>query len=121
MRKRFDEKLVATVSSKNSEGKELSLEEVEEIAIELDCEEVTEPKEDQEELGHNFELKFDLQNMVTLENSIKEKGLQVDNVEQRLIPIHKIELTSDEKLLVDKFYTVMQEVAEINNIYDNLN
>lgn len=95
------------------------MDEVEEIAIELDCEGVTAQKDD-DESGSRYELTFDLQNLTTLEAEIKKKGLDVENLEQRLIPIHRVELTGNDIDTVEKFYTNMQEVEEIKNIYDNV-
>jgi transcriptional/translational regulatory protein YebC/TACO1 len=98
----------------------LSLGEVEEIAIEVDCEEVNELKDDQEELGRCFELRFDLQNIAKLEEELKSKGFVVENIEQRLVPQYKITLPEDENAAVQKLYSLFQEYEDIKNIFDNL-
>lgn len=122
MRKRFDEKLVAVVNSLGEGGKELKLADVEEIGIELDCEEVEEVNDvDSEEPGLRFELTFNLQNLQKLEDDLKAKGLEVETVEKRLIPQHRVLLAAGDDALVEKFYAaMMNEVPEVKNVFNNI-
>lgn len=101
------------------EGKTLSLEEIEEIAIELNCEEVYEIHED-ESAASCFELRFDLQNEQKLEDEIKAKGLVLEDVKKRLIPHQKMPINDGDSVLIDKFYAAMQEIEEIQNVFDNV-
>lgn len=103
----------------SGEGKTLSLEEVEEIAIELNCEEVYETQED-ESAAPCFELRFDLQNEQKLEDEIKARGLVLEDIKKRLIPHQKMAINDGDSVLIDKFYAAMQEIEEIQNVFDNV-
>ncbi|KAI6177598.1 putative transcriptional regulatory protein [Aphelenchoides bicaudatus] len=120
--KRFDEKLIATVNGRREGSTPLSLADVEETAIELDCEEVEEvTEENPEEPGPRFELTFQLQNMEKLEDSIKGSGLNLEGIESRMIPHTRIAITEDDAALVGKFYDAMlNEIVEVKNVFDNL-
>lgn len=100
----------------------MKLADVEEIGIELDCEEVEEVNDvDSEEPGLRFELTFNLQNLQKLEDDLKAKGLEVETVEKRLIPQHRVLLAAGDDALVEKFYAaMMNEVPEVKNVFNNI-
>ncbi|KAK0420874.1 hypothetical protein QR680_014939 [Steinernema hermaphroditum] len=89
IKNRFEEKGVITTDVKLKD-KELTLEQMEEIAIELDCEEVT--KVDDEE-GAKFELVCDPGSLSKLESKLSSQWFTVEDAQIELRAFHPIPLS----------------------------
>lgn len=94
------------------------LEQVEEAAIELDCEEVTEFTA--EDGTKKYELTFGLSNLSSLESKLQQHGFVVESAEARLVSEHLVSVTSEEAEIVERFYTLVQEIEDVTNIFDNI-
>ncbi|KAE9553614.1 hypothetical protein FO519_003159 [Halicephalobus sp. NKZ332] len=117
LRNRFEEKGVVRILPKDPSGKTLRVEDVEELAIELDCEEVTKVEEED---GDRLEFTTDASNLSKVETALTEKGFSVESAETELIAIHPVTLSEVESGVVEKFYEQLQEIEEVKQIYDNL-
>ncbi|KAI6215528.1 hypothetical protein M3Y94_00395400 [Aphelenchoides besseyi] len=115
LRKRFDEKLFVVINAQN-EGKEVDAQQLEEVAIEFDCEELKTIYEDDEK---KYELQFQFGTLSNAEKSFKSKGFNVETTEVRLIPQHAIPMSTRENEVVEKLYSLLDDVEEVKNIFDN--
>ncbi|KAI6234999.1 hypothetical protein M3Y95_00005100 [Aphelenchoides besseyi] len=115
LRKRFDEKLFVVINAQN-EGKEVDAQQLEEVAIEFDCEELKTIYEDDEK---KYELQFQFGTLSNAEESFKSKGFNVETTEVRLIPQHAIPMSTRENEVVEKLYSLLDDVEEVKNIFDN--
>lgn len=118
MRNRFEEKGVVRILAKDAAGKSLHVDDVEELAIELDCEEVTKVEEED---GDRLEFVTEALNVSKVESALSEKGFSVESAETELIALHPVTLSEAESEVVEKFYEQLQEIEEVKQIYDNLN
>ncbi|KAI6240064.1 hypothetical protein M3Y99_00490800 [Aphelenchoides fujianensis] len=115
LRKRFEEKVFVTISDQQ-EGTKVDAQQLEEVAIEFDCEEL---KTVHEEDGTKFELQFGPDALANIEENFKSKGFAVEGVESRLIAHHHVAISDQESEVIDKFYSLLDEIEEVKNIYDN--
>jgi translational activator of cytochrome c oxidase 1 len=114
---RFDEKGIVRIDAKSSDGKSIDVEDVEELAIELDCEEVV--KIDEED-GPKLEFTTEVGSLNKVESSLTQKGFTIELAEAQLIPIHPIPMSETDASIVEKFYEQLQEVEEVKQIFDNI-
>jgi translational activator of cytochrome c oxidase 1 len=113
---RFEEKGIIQIDGKKGE-KEIKVEDVEELAIELDCEEVV--KIDEED-GPKLEFTTEIGNLNKVENALTEQGYTVELAEAQLIPLHPVPISDSDAAIVEKFYEQLQEIEEIKQIFDNV-
>uniref|UniRef100_A0A914ZCD9 Uncharacterized protein n=1 Tax=Panagrolaimus superbus TaxID=310955 RepID=A0A914ZCD9_9BILA len=114
---RFEEKGIIRIDGKSAEGKEIKVEDVEELAIELDCEEVV--KVDEED-GPKLEFTTEIGNLNNVENALTQQGYNVELAESQLIPLHAVSISDAEATIVGQFYDQLQEIEEIKQIFDNV-
>ncbi|CAD5215018.1 unnamed protein product [Bursaphelenchus okinawaensis] len=118
LKSRFEEKGKIVVEPKKSDGSLLTLEEMEEVGIELDCEEVVVFEKRDE--GVAIELTVENGKMHKVESALGEKGYVVENSQVKLIPLHAIEVSEQDMDTINKFYEYMDEVDEVQQIHDNI-
>uniref|UniRef100_A0A7E4ZT02 Transcriptional regulatory protein n=1 Tax=Panagrellus redivivus TaxID=6233 RepID=A0A7E4ZT02_PANRE len=116
LQNRFEAKGIVHISAKTADGKTLKVEDVEELAIELDCEEVTALNDD----GEKLEFTTEPNNVSKLESELAAKGYTIELAETQLIPLHAITVSEAESTLVEKFYEALQDVEEVKQIFDNI-
>uniref|UniRef100_A0AC34FEG4 Translational activator of cytochrome c oxidase 1 n=1 Tax=Panagrolaimus sp. ES5 TaxID=591445 RepID=A0AC34FEG4_9BILA len=114
---RFEEKGIVRIDGKSAEGKEVKVEDVEELAIELDCEEVA--KVDEED-GPKLEFTTEVGNLNKVESALSQQGYNVEMAESQLIPLHPVIISDAEATIVGQFYEQLQEIEEIKQIFDNV-
>jgi transcriptional/translational regulatory protein YebC/TACO1 len=108
----FIQKGVITVNA--SAGPSKTIEHMEELAIEMECEEV-------EDLGEGrFEFTCALENFSRTEKALTQKGFSVENAELQQHPLHPISLSEEDSSTVNKLFKVLGEDERIKQIYDNL-
>uniref|UniRef100_A0AC34REI8 Uncharacterized protein n=1 Tax=Panagrolaimus sp. JU765 TaxID=591449 RepID=A0AC34REI8_9BILA len=117
LRNRFDEKGIVKIDSKTKDDKLVKLEDVEELAIELDCEDVSKVVEEE---GEKFEFTTSPNNVTKVESALSDKGFKIEAAETELVAQHAISLSAADSALVEKFYESLQELEEVKQIYDNL-
>lgn len=117
LRNRFDEKGIVKIDSKTKDEKVLKLEDVEELAIELDCEDVSKVIEED---GEKFEFTTSPNNVTKIESTLSDKGFKIEVAETELVAHHTITLSDADSALIEKFYESLQEVEQVKQIYDNL-
>ncbi|CAI4230575.1 unnamed protein product [Auanema sp. JU1783] len=100
----FDEKGVLTVSPER-DGKQLKLDEIEEIGIELDVEEVSIVEDD----GKKFELLCEPGKLMSIEAELSKQKFTVESAEVEYRAKHPIPVQGDDATKVEKFYELIQE------------
>ncbi|CAD5220889.1 unnamed protein product [Bursaphelenchus xylophilus] len=118
LRTRFDEKGFVVVEPKKSDGSQITLDEMEEIGIELDCEEVVELEKRDD--GIAVELTVETRNLNKVEQALTDRGYVVENSQVRLIPQHAIPVSPEEMALIDKLYEQLGELEDVTQIHDNI-
>ncbi|CAJ0941664.1 unnamed protein product, partial [Mesorhabditis belari] len=113
----FDQKGVLSVSEKDRNNKTLSLEQMEDLGIELDCEEVSAFMEDGE---RKFELLCNPLSVNKIEALLNEKMLVVESGEVEFRAMHPINVESEDKEKIEKFFKLLEEEDMVINIYDNI-
>ncbi|ETN76330.1 hypothetical protein NECAME_03493 [Necator americanus] len=103
----FQRKGVVTVKAE-LKGKEVHLDQMEEIGIELDCEDVT-LVVDKNPL---FELLCEPGKLSDVESTLSSKGFVVESAEIQFRPRHPIHIAAEDASKVGKLYELLQE-AEI--------
>uniref|UniRef100_A0A1I7ZX26 Translational activator of cytochrome c oxidase 1 n=1 Tax=Steinernema glaseri TaxID=37863 RepID=A0A1I7ZX26_9BILA len=116
IKNRFEEKGVVSTDIKVKD-KELTLEQMEEIAIELDCEEVTKTEEEE---GAKFELVCEPANLSKIESKLSAQGFTIEDARVELRALHPIPLGGADSERVEKFYELLQEDESVVNIFDNI-
>ncbi|KHN86798.1 putative transcriptional regulatory protein [Toxocara canis] len=116
IRRRFEEKGVIQVSAAKA-GVALPLDEMEEVGIELDCEDV-EVVEGAD--GGYFELICDLKRLQNVEQKLTARGYDVVSAEVRMRALHTVVINEDDSAKVEKFYGFLQEDDSIKQIFDNI-
>lgn len=116
LKSRFDEKAFVTVAAKKQDGSVASLEALEELGIELDCEEVS--RLDEQEAGFELVVASDRANAT--EEALTAQGYAVENSEVRLVPHHAVSLSAEEFRAVEKFYELVGEDEQFTQVHDNL-
>ncbi|TKR64284.1 hypothetical protein L596_024849 [Steinernema carpocapsae] len=115
---RFEEKGVVRTEITLKE-KELELEQMEEIGIELDCEEVTKTEASEEEPA-KFELVCEPGNLNNVEKKLAGLGFVVESAEIELRALHPIPIGEADAEKIEKFYEILQEDESVTNIFDNV-
>ncbi|KAM3723000.1 Translational activator of cytochrome c oxidase [Dirofilaria immitis] len=114
--KAFEDKGVVIVSAIKA-NKMLSLDEMEEICIELDCDDVNKFEED----GTTFYELICVRNKFThLLATIEEKGLSVKCSALELYAINPVEIEKHEIEKVTQFYQMLRENENITHVYANI-
>ncbi|CAD6197576.1 unnamed protein product [Caenorhabditis auriculariae] len=111
----FEEKGFIQIDTKRS-GKEVKLEEIEEIAIEKECEEVTEVDED----GRKFELVCDAKEVNKIEGQLSKEGFTVFSAEAGFRALHPVTVPLADSTKIETFYELLQEDEQVRQIYDNV-
>ncbi|KAK6742524.1 hypothetical protein RB195_010035 [Necator americanus] len=111
----FQRKGVVTVKAE-LKGKEVHLDQMEEIGIELDCEDVT-LVEDKNPL---FELLCEPGKLSDVESTLSSKGFIVESAEIQFRPRHPIHIAAEDASKVGKLYELLQEDDSIRQIFDNI-
>ncbi|CAJ0598813.1 unnamed protein product [Cylicocyclus nassatus] len=111
----FQQKGVLTVKSELN-GKPLQLEQMEEIGIELDCEDVALVEGEEK----SFELLCQPERLSEVERTLVSKGYAVESAELQFRPMHPIRIEGDDAHKVEKLYELLQEDDSIRQIFDNI-
>ncbi|KAL6727380.1 hypothetical protein Aduo_009260 [Ancylostoma duodenale] len=111
----FEQKGVVTVKA-DLKGKPVPLEQMEEIGIELDCEDVV-LVEDGDRM---FELLCQPGKLTEVESSLTSKGFAVEAAELQFRPLHPVRIEGDDASKVEKLYELLQEDESIRQIFDNI-
>jgi len=98
------------------DGKDVKLDQMEEIGIELDCEEVTLVAEEVKK----FELICDPKKVANVEADLMKMGFSVDSAEIQFRALHPSPLQGEDATKVEKFYEMIQEDENIKQIFDNI-
>ncbi|KAI1724658.1 transcriptional regulator domain-containing protein [Ditylenchus destructor] len=113
----FQEKGVIIVSDKDKEDKPIALGQVEEAAIELDCEEVNLINEDN---TTKYQVICSTKEYPKVANKLEETGYVVESSEAQKIAYMVVTLSPEEMKLVDEFYEQLQGDENILKIVDNI-
>ncbi|KAK6043875.1 DNA-binding regulatory protein, YebC/PmpR family [Cooperia oncophora] len=89
---------------------------MEEIGIELDCEDVSLVEDE----GRVFELVCDPGKLAKVEKALTSKGLIVESAELQFRPLHPIKVESEDAAKIEKLYEYLQEDESIRQIFDNI-
>ncbi|RCN31577.1 hypothetical protein ANCCAN_22638 [Ancylostoma caninum] len=89
---------------------------MEEIGIELDCEDVV-LVEDGDRM---FELLCQPGKLSEVESSLTNKGFAVEAAELQFRPLHPVRIEGDDASKVEKLYELLQEDESIRQIFDNI-
>lgn len=118
LRNRFDEKGFIIVAPTKTDGSKVVLETLEEVGIELDCEDVSK-LEDRDE-GPVIEMTVDATKLNKVEAQLVEHGYNVENSEVRLIAHHFVSLSAEESASLEKLYELLGEDEDVTQIHDNI-
>lgn len=92
---------------------------MEEIGIELECEEVVKTEVDDE--SEKFELVCDPRKLNAIESKIESFDFNIVLAETQLRPINeRVRVNDSDALHIENFYEVFNEVEHVKQIYDNL-
>lgn len=117
IRQAFDEKGVIHVSP-FKDGQPISLEKMEELGIELDCEDVSFVVNESNE--NIYELICDYVNLRKIENELRSAGYSVVTADLQLRAKHTVPISIEDTAKVEKFYQFLQEDPEVKQVFDNL-
>ncbi|KHJ95643.1 DNA-binding regulatory protein, YebC/PmpR family [Oesophagostomum dentatum] len=109
----FQRKGVLTVKA-DLKGKQVPLEQMEEIGIELDCEDVALVE------AELFELLCSPDRLSEVESNLTNKGFTVESAELQYRPLHPVRIDGDDASKVEKLYELLQEDESIRQIFDNI-
>ncbi|VDM59397.1 unnamed protein product [Angiostrongylus costaricensis] len=98
------------------EGRPVPLEKMEEIGIELDCEDVSLVESD----GRTFELVCESENLSRVESALADRGFSIESAEVQFRPTHPVRVNGEDAAKIGKFYDLLQEDESIRQIYDNI-
>lgn len=111
----FEPKGVVNVKEITETG-QVSMERIEEIGIELDCEDVS-LIDDEHGM---YELVCESRRLSKVENALIEKGLTVESAEIQFRPLHPVRIEAEDAEKVEKLYDFLQEDQSIRQIFDNI-
>ncbi|KJH48809.1 DNA-binding regulatory protein, YebC/PmpR family [Dictyocaulus viviparus] len=113
----FNRKGVVNVKTV-SQQRPVSLEEarIEEIGIELDCEDVALVENDE----RMYQLICESQKLATVECALSDRGFSVESAEIEFRPTHPVRVEGEDLAKIGKFYEFLQEDDSIRQIYDNI-
>ncbi|KAK6018786.1 DNA-binding regulatory protein, YebC/PmpR family [Ostertagia ostertagi] len=89
---------------------------MEEIGIELDCEDVS-LVEDEDRV---YELVCEPRKLTKVEKALTDKGLIVESAELQFRPLHPVHVESEDATKIEKLYDFLQEDESIRQIFDNI-
>ncbi|MFH4982099.1 hypothetical protein AB6A40_008808 [Gnathostoma spinigerum] len=112
----FDEKGVLHISC-SRKNKPVSLEEMEEVVIELECEDVALIESDSQPC---FEVMCSISQLRQTERKLAELGYSVILAEMQMRAKHTISLSKSDSEKVEKLYEYLQEDSSIKQIFDNI-
>ncbi|CEF67500.1 Translational activator of cytochrome c oxidase 1 [Strongyloides ratti] len=121
LKNKFEEKGVVTISGYDKNNKKLTLDEVEEAAIDFDIEEVIEIDDENENDSKKYELYCDKNNLFNIESKISNSHFVVENVIKKMRALYTISVTKEEEEKIEKFYELIAKVSDVKNIFDNIN
>ncbi|CAI2349833.1 unnamed protein product [Caenorhabditis sp. 36 PRJEB53466] len=112
----FEEKGVVQVAAEKDK-QSVTIEQMEEVGLELDVEEVTLLQEDNVE---KFELLCDATHLSPLESNLSKAGFSIISSEVDFRAVHPIEVSEAESQKIEKFYDLLQEDEQVRQIFDNI-
>uniref|UniRef100_A0A0K0G0L7 Translational activator of cytochrome c oxidase 1 (inferred by orthology to a human protein) n=1 Tax=Strongyloides venezuelensis TaxID=75913 RepID=A0A0K0G0L7_STRVS len=115
---RFEEKGVITISNVDKEGKKVTTEKVEEMAIKSDIEEVEEI--DGEGENKQFELYCEKKQLYNIESEFSENGFVVEGAEVKMKAINLIPIPESDMAKVEKFFELIMNQKYVKNIFTNI-
>ncbi|PIO55543.1 hypothetical protein TELCIR_23069 [Teladorsagia circumcincta] len=92
------------------------MEQMEEIGIELDCEDVS-LVEDEDRV---YELVCEPRSLAKVEKALTSKGFTVESAELQFRPLHPVQVESEDAAKIEKLYDLLQEDESIRQIFDNI-
>ncbi len=105
----------------------------EELAIELECEEVSElePSDDEEGAGEKtngstadngggYVLVCAQEELVRVESKLRSQGYIVKMTQVEKIPENRVKLEEDVREKVEKFVELLKSTDEVRDVYDNV-
>uniref|UniRef100_A0A8R1E8C0 Translational activator of cytochrome c oxidase 1 n=2 Tax=Caenorhabditis japonica TaxID=281687 RepID=A0A8R1E8C0_CAEJA len=107
----FEEKGVTHVSASKA-GSEITMEEMEEAALELEVEEVTLFVEDS---AKKFELLCESNNLLLVENGLSKQGFSVLSSEIEFRAVHPITLSEADARRLENLYDMLQVRTKLSN------
>ena len=114
----FEEKGIVRIKDKDKDGKQIDLERAEEVAIEADAEEVKPNPEDDSVLLFVTET----QNCHKTKKYIEENtNFEIIDSGIELVPYQRIDLPEDALQVVVTAIEELEDLEEINKIYNNIN
>ena len=99
-------------------SRRVSLEEMQEVAIDVEAEEVAEAEDDDGRPG--FELITDLHDLAKVESGLREKGILIREADTGFVPLHFIQIPDAERDIVGKFYEALMTEEDLTKIYTNI-
>lgn len=121
----FQDKAIITVCAKDDSS--LDLEDVEEVAIEVDAEEVksVQQEEGDEESKKCFELVCEPASMYNVMKNLTNTNLDVLEYNMTMIPDALVDLSREEKEKIDEAIHLVKSLIEpsvtVEQVYDNIN
>ena len=121
----FQEKGIITVCAKE-DSPPLTMEDVEEIAIEVDAEEVKAVSEESDDGAKTqFELLCDSENLYAVLKNLSDTNLEMLEFKVALLPNDLVDLSDDDKENVDQAIHLIKSLVEpsvfVEHVYDNIN
>uniref|UniRef100_A0A0N5AKA1 Transcriptional regulatory protein n=1 Tax=Syphacia muris TaxID=451379 RepID=A0A0N5AKA1_9BILA len=117
IRQAFEEKGIIHVSP-FKENKPVSLEEIEAVGIELDCEDVNLVADETNE--NVYELVCEYTNLKRVEGELKSMRYSVNSANLQLRAKNTVFINPEDTAKVEKFYNFLQEDFEVKQVFDNL-
>ncbi|KAJ1365886.1 hypothetical protein KIN20_026352, partial [Parelaphostrongylus tenuis] len=111
----FEQKGIVNVKEVARDGV-IPLEKMEEVGIELDCEDVSLVESD----GRTFELVCGWDKLSKVENALVDRGFNIESAEIQFRPTHPVRVDGEDAAKIGKFYDLLQEDESIRQIYDNI-
>uniref|UniRef100_A0A915CYB3 TACO1/YebC-like second and third domain-containing protein n=1 Tax=Ditylenchus dipsaci TaxID=166011 RepID=A0A915CYB3_9BILA len=115
----FEEKGVIVIKAKTKESVPLKLEQLEEVGIELECEDVQIITGDHPN-DSSFELICAKAHVNKIETELDKRGYQVISAEVQARPFERISMTENDSQKVDLFYKELRENESVKSIFDNI-
>ncbi|VDK55943.1 unnamed protein product [Anisakis simplex] len=116
IRRSFEEKGVIQVAPSKATTP-VDLEQMEEVGIELDCEDISLVEDDG---SRHFELICDIKSLQNVEQKLSSQGYDVLSAELSLRPLHTVTINEQDLVKVEKFYSFLQEDDSVKQIFDNI-
>ncbi|CAJ0575645.1 unnamed protein product, partial [Mesorhabditis spiculigera] len=113
----FEEKGVLLVGAEDEAKKKWTQEEMEELCIEIECEEVNAV----EDLGEKkFEIICQPLDVNKVENTLRSKGISVETAQVEFRALHPVSPSEADTEKITKFYQLLEDDEMVGNIFDNI-